>query len=156
MLLMGLALFLTYFVMEPTFTAAWSAGVAPWMAGEIEPKVAAARILDPFRGFMEGRVDADAIVLLAEARGAAVAEGPAPFSLLAPAFVLSEIQRAFEIGFVILLPFLIIDLLIASVLMAMGMMMVPPAIVSLPFKLAFCVLTNGWIAISAALVRSYQ
>lgn len=156
MLLMGLALFLTYFVMEPVFQAAWAGGVEPFMDGAMEAKTASVKVLEPFRGFMEARVDADAIALLAEARGASTGEGPPPFSLLAPAFVLSEIQRAFEIGFVILLPFLIIDLIIASVLMAMGMMMVPPAIVSLPFKLAFCVLTNGWVAISAALVRSYQ
>jgi flagellar biosynthetic protein FliP len=110
---------------------------------------------------MEARVDPEAIEILAASRPqATTAEATAgevtPLSLLTPAFVLSEIQKAFEIGFVILLPFLIIDLLVASVLMAMGMMMVPPAIVSLPFKLAFFVLTNGWVAISGALVRGYS
>ena len=79
----------------------------------------------------------------------------APFSLLTPAFVLSEIARAFQIGFLIFLPFLIIDLVVAAVLMAMGMMMVPPAIVSLPFKLAFFVVADGWTLLSSALVRGY-
>ena len=79
-----------------------------------------------------------------------------PLSLLVPAFVLSEIQHAFQIGFIVLLPFLVIDLLVASILMAMGMMMVPPAVVSLPFKVAFFVLTNGWVAVSGALVRGYS
>ncbi len=158
MLIMSLAIFLTWFVMEPVFLDAWRAGVEPLLAKEIGDREAVARVVAPFATFMSARVDPGALETLASARGVAVAgdDGGANLSLLAPAFVLSEIQRAFEIGFVILLPFLIIDLLIASVLMAMGMMMVPPGIVSLPFKLAFFVLTNGWVAVSGALVRSYS
>ncbi|MFZ5616651.1 MAG: flagellar type III secretion system pore protein FliP [Pseudomonadota bacterium] len=158
MLIMGLAIFLTWFVMEPVFAEAWKEGAAPLLAGEITDKEAYERTTAPFAEFMSARVDPVALETLAEARGdepTPNADAPA-LSLLAPAFVLSEIQNAFEIGFVVLLPFLIIDLLIASILMAMGMMMVPPSIVSLPFKLAFFVLTNGWVAISGALVRSYS
>jgi flagellar biosynthetic protein FliP len=157
MLIMGLAVFLTYFVMEPVFADAWSAGVSPLMKQEIGEKTAFERTLAPFAEFMSRRVDPEAIAILADARGMAppAADAQAPLSLLMPAFVLSEVQRAFEIGFVILLPFLIIDLLIASILMAMGMMMVPPGMVALPFKLCFFILTNGWVAVSGALVRSY-
>jgi flagellar biosynthetic protein FliP len=156
MLVMGLALFLTFFVMEPVFSEAWKSGIAPLAAQAIGEEEALRRVIEPFAAFMNARVDPEAITTLAEARGRVyVSEAPAPLALLAPAFVLSEIQRAFEVGFVILLPFLIIDLLVASVLMAMGMVMVPPSIVSLPFKLAFFIMTNGWVAVSGALVRSY-
>jgi flagellar biosynthetic protein FliP len=102
------------------------------------------------------RVDPDTFLTLADLRST-VATGPAdaPLSLLVPSFLLSEIQRAFEIGFMIFLPFLIIDLVVAAILMSMGMMMVPPAIVSLPFKLAFFVVADGWALVTGALVRSY-
>ncbi|MEZ5892623.1 MAG: flagellar type III secretion system pore protein FliP [Parvularculaceae bacterium] len=159
MLIVSVAIFLTYFVMEPVFKQAWSAGVEPLLNGAVTEDVAIKETLAPFRVFMEARVDPGAIDVLADARpdSAPLAEGEEPpMALLVPAFVLSEIQRAFEIGFVVLLPFLVIDLLVASILMAMGMMMVPPAIVSLPFKVAFFVLTNGWVAVSGALVRGYS
>ncbi len=158
MLIVSVAMFLTYFVMEPVFKDAWSAGVQPLLNGEISQSLAFENTMTPFRNFMESRVDDEALFILSDAKGdVALKPGEAPpLSLLAPAFVLSEIQRAFEIGFAVLLPFLIIDLLVASILMAMGMMMVPPAIVSLPFKVAFFVLTNGWVAVSGALVRGYS
>ena len=156
MLIMSLSLFLTYFVMQPVVEDAWTTGVEPLLAHELNEEDAAKRIVAPFEKFMEARVAPGAINILAAARDVEVDETEPPLALLAPAFILSEIQRALQIGFVILLPFLIIDLVVASVLMSMGMMMVPPTIVSLPFKLAFFVLTNGWIAVSAALVRSYQ
>lgn len=158
MLIVSVAIFLTYFVMEPVFKDAWEAGVQPMLNGAMAEDVAFGEAMQPFRNFMEARVDPGAVEILADARPvetAPAAEGATPLSLLVPAFVLSEIQRAFEIGFVVLLPFLVIDLLVASILMAMGMMMVPPAIVSLPFKVAFFVLTNGWVAVSGALVRGY-
>jgi flagellar biosynthetic protein FliP len=157
MLIMGLAIFLTWYVMEPVFADAWRSGVSPLLAGEIDEEQAFSRATAPFADFMASRVAPAAIEALSrDGPSAGRATNDAiPLSLLAPAFVLSEIQRAFEIGFVVLLPFLIIDLLVASILMAMGMMMVPPGLVSLPFKLAFFILTNGWIAISGALVRSY-
>jgi flagellar biosynthetic protein FliP len=157
MMIMGVALFLTWFVMEPVFADAWTSGVRPMLDGAIEQKEGLGRAAEPFAEFMRARVDEGTLATLADARGdtATLRGEEPPLSLLAPAFALSEIQRAFQIGFVVLLPFLVIDLLIASILMAMGMMMVPPAAVALPFKLAFFVLTNSWVAVSAALVRSY-
>jgi flagellar biosynthetic protein FliP len=156
MLIMGLALFLTFFVMEPVLVESWKSGVAPLADQSLTDEEALKRIIAPFASFMSGRVDPRAVETLSDARGTTVAAGAeTPIALLVPAFVLSEIQRAFEVGFVILLPFLIIDLLVASVLMAMGMVMVPPSIVALPFKLCFFIMTNGWVAVSGALVRSY-
>jgi flagellar biosynthetic protein FliP len=157
MMIMGVALFLTWFVMEPVFADAWTAGVRPMLDGAVDQREGLARAATPFSDFMRSRVNDATLATLAEARGdiETLRGNDPPLSLLAPAFALSEIQRAFQIGFVVLLPFLVIDLLIASILMAMGMMMVPPAAVALPFKLAFFVLTNGWVAVSAALVRSY-
>ncbi len=158
MLIMGLALALTGYVMEPVIAAAWRDGVEPYMNGELAEPEAAQIIFQPFRDFMAARVDPEAIEILraSTARDGLPDEAEVRPALLVSAFVLSEIQRAFEVGFVLLLPFLIIDLLLASVLMAMGMMMVPPIIVSLPFKIAFLVLTNAWVEIAGALVRSYQ
>ena len=158
MMIVSLALFLTYFVMEPVFSASWAAGIQPMLDGSISPEDAFGPTLEPFRVFMTNRVDPTAMAdLMAVAPGrdvAAAGEKP-PLSVLAPAFMLSEIQRAFEIGFMIFLPFLIIDLVVASVLMAMGMMMVPPAVVSLPFKLAFFVMADGWSLLAGALVTGY-
>ena len=156
MLLTTLALFLTYFVMEPTFTAAWDAGVAPLQAGQIGVEAAMTEAIAPFRSFMAARIDPETWAGLAELRPdppAFSAEGP--LSVLIPSFLLSELSHAFEVGFVIFLPFLIIDLVAAAVLMSMGMMMVPPAVVSLPFKLAFFVVADGWTLVSASLVRGY-
>jgi flagellar biosynthesis protein FliP len=156
MLLTTLAMFLTYFVMEPVFTAAWTAGIVPLNAGEVGLEEAFARAIEPFRTFMLGRVSPDTFANLAALRPDAPAFGAeAPLSVLVPSFLLSELSRAFEVGFLIFLPFLIIDLVVAAVLMSMGMMMVPPAIVALPFKLAFFVVADGWSLISAALVQGY-
>ena len=158
MLIVSLALFLTYFVMEPVFLRAWEGGVMPLSAGDIGLEEGVARTLEPFRTFMAARIAPDTFTGLAALRpeGTATALGPAaPLSLLIPSFLLSEITRAFEIGFLIFLPFLVIDLVVAAVLMSMGMMMVPPAIVSLPFKLAFFVVADGWTRIAGALVRGY-
>lgn len=158
MLIVSLALFLTWFVMDPVFTAAWQNGVAPMIEGGLSPEEAAPLILDPFRGFMAARVEPETFASLASLRpeGAEMVNGPeAPLSVLVPSFLLSEIARAFQIGFLIFLPFLIIDLVVAAILMSMGMMMVPPAIVSLPFKLAFFVVADGWRLIAESLVRSY-
>ncbi|MCE8513837.1 flagellar type III secretion system pore protein FliP [Ruegeria pomeroyi] len=158
MLIVSLALFLTYFVMEPVFTEAWTTGIAPMMAEELSLEPALENAIAPFKGFMAARLDADTFFAMASLRpdGAAMAATPdAPLSVLVPSFMLSEIARAFQIGFLVFLPFLIIDLVVAAVLMSMGMMMVPPATVSLPFKLAFFVLADGWSLIASALVRSY-
>ena len=158
MLIVSLALFLTYFVMEPVFAEAWTIGVEPLIAEQTDIETAFRQTLGPFRIFMSGRIDPGTFQSLAELRpdaelGETMADSP--LSILVPSFLLSEIERAFEIGFLIYLPFLIIDLVVAAVLMSMGMMLVPPAVVSLPFKLAFFVVADGWTLISGALVRSY-
>jgi flagellar biosynthetic protein FliP len=156
MLIVSLALFLTWFVMDPVFTAAWTEGIAPLTRNETDLQTAFTATLAPFRSFMTARLDPDTFAALQALRpGAEGVAADAPLSLLVPSFLLSEVQRAFEIGFLIFLPFLIIDLVVAAVLMSMGMMMVPPAIVALPFKLAFFVVADGWSLISGALVRSY-
>ena len=158
MLIVSLALFLTWFVMEPVFREAWEAGVRPMVEGTLTPEAAFAPTMAPFRAFMELRVDPAALETLAEAAPRAAAPGPdgaAPLQLLIPAFLLGEVKRGFEVGFLIFLPFLVIDLVIAAILMSMGMMMVPPAVVALPFKLAFFVIADGWTLLAGALVRSY-
>lgn len=154
MLIVSLALFLTYFVMAPVFEQAYSAGIAPLIAGELTPETAIPLIYEPFRGFMMNRVDPSTLASLAELRPDADTVDP-DASVLIPSFMLSEVERAFQIGFLVFLPFLVIDLVVAAILMSMGMMMVPPAIVSLPFKLAFFVVADGWVLITGALVRSY-
>lgn len=156
MLIISLSLFLTWFVMEPVFIEAWVQGVNPMIEDTIPFDDALRLTLSPFRIFMAARMDLDVFTTMQSLRpieGAAPVE--ASLSLLVPSFLLSEVQRAFEIGFLIYLPFLIIDLVVAAVLMSMGMMMVPPAVVSMPFKLAFFVVADGWALVSGALVRSY-
>jgi len=159
MLIVTLALFLTWFVMEPVFTESWARGLGPLLDGDITEQQAWDRGIAPFQTFMEGRV---APGVVAELAAAAPGNHPLPapgeatsLSLLVPAFLLSELQRGFEVGFVIFLPFLVIDLVVASILMSMGMMMVPPVVVSLPLKLAFFVVADGWSLLAGALVRSY-
>ncbi len=158
MLIVSLALFLTYFVMEPVFQEAYSAGIEPLMNNTLATSEAIEAGLQPFRIFMAGRVDPDTFAAIADLRpdtvGATVGEDAA-YSVLVPSFMLSEIARAFQVGFLVFLPFLIIDLVVAAILMSMGMMMVPPAIVSLPFKLAFFVVADGWSLLAGSLVRSY-
>ena len=157
MLIVSLALFLTYFVMEPVFREAWTTGISPLLEGEIEPEAGIAAALQPFRVFMEGRTDPATLAEMASIAPASqtTTDGTTPLSVLVPTFLLSEVQRGFEVGFLIFLPFLIIDLVVAAVLMSMGMMMVPPAVVALPFKLAFFVLADGWTLLAGAMVRSY-
>ncbi|HGG64159.1 MAG TPA: flagellar biosynthesis protein FliP [Rhodobacteraceae bacterium] len=158
MLIISLAMFLTYFVMEPVFTEAWTSGIDPLINDQLNVEQAFTKVIAPFRHFMANRIDPDTFESLVALRPDARLTGETaaqPLSLLVPSFLLSEIARAFEIGFLVFLPFLIIDLVVAAILMSMGMMMVPPAIVSLPFKLAFFVVADGWTLISSALVRSY-
>lgn len=159
MLIVSLALFMTYFVMEPVFSEAWATGLGPLLDGDITPEQAWDRGMAPFRAFMEGRVRPEAVAELAAAapgRAAVLLPGePAPLDILVPAFMLSELERGFEIGFLVFLPFLIIDLVVASVLMSMGMMMVPPIVVSLPLKLAFFVVADGWSLLTGALIAGY-
>ena len=158
MLIVSLSLFLTYFVMAPVFDQAWADGIEPLLKEQLPLDLAMERALVPFRAFMAGRIDAETFAAMAALRpdSALVPSGPdAPLSVLLPSFMLSEIARAFQIGFLIFLPFLIIDLVVAAILMSMGMMMVPPATVSLPFKLAFFVIADGWTLLADSLVRGY-
>lgn len=158
MMLVSLALFLTFFVMEPVFTQAWQNGIAPFGDGLLEFETAFTKAMAPFRDFMSARVNPDTFAALSELRPDLNALEPQPdshLSILVPSFMLSEIARAFQVGFLLFLPFLIIDLVVAAILMSMGMMMVPPAIVSLPFKLAFFVVADGWTLIASGLVQSY-
>ena len=156
MLIISLAMFLTWYVMDPVFTEAWIKGIEPMTNGQMEVGPGLQAAIAPFRTFMALRVDAETFLTLQDLRATApLPPEEAPLSLLVPSFLLSEIQKAFEIGFMIFLPFLIIDLVVAAILMSMGMMMVPPAVVSLPFKLAFFVVADGWALVTGALVRSY-
>ncbi|MFL5063074.1 MAG: flagellar type III secretion system pore protein FliP, partial [Xanthobacteraceae bacterium] len=144
--IVSLALFLTVFVMGPAFQRAYDQGVKPLIANEIEPEQAFERSTEPFRGFMLKNVREKDLKLFVDLAQQATPEKAEDTSLrvLIPAFMISELKRAFEIGFLLFLPFLIIDLVVASVLMSMGMMMLPPVVVSLPFKLIFFVLVDGW------------
>ncbi|MEL6839610.1 MAG: flagellar type III secretion system pore protein FliP [Pseudomonadota bacterium] len=158
MLIVSLALFLTYFVMEPVFVEAWNNGIDPLLNDNLPLEQAFLQTMDPLRTFMSARIAPDTFAALVDLRpDVDVQTGPdqAPLSIMIPSFLLSEMERAFQVGFLIFIPFLIIDLVVAAVLMSMGMMMVPPAIVSLPFKLAFFVVADGWGLIASSLVRSY-
>jgi flagellar biosynthetic protein FliP len=155
--IVSLALFLTAFVMAPVFQTAYEQGVRPLVAGEIRPDQAFERSAQPFRGFMMKNVRDKDLQLFVNLSGEAQPSRPEETSLrvLVPAFMISELKRAFEIGFLLFLPFLIIDLVVASVLMSMGMLMLPPVVVSLPFKLIFFVLVDGWSLVAGSLVQSY-
>ncbi len=159
LILISLALFMTFYVMSPTFDRAWNEGVQPLMNNEIGEEEALQRIADPFRDFMANNVrpkDFDLFADLAEERDRIdVTVEDADLRVLIPAFMISEIRRGFEIGFLIVLPFLVIDLIVATITMAMGMMMLPPTVVSLPFKILFFVLIDGWNLLVGSLVRSF-
>ncbi len=192
--LISLALFLTLFIMQPTFDVAWENGMRPMMNNQISEEVAFQRILEPFEAFMLKHTRAKDLELFSEigktrsltdkaqakqtapdknstaalktdaaqdkgakdqAKGDAVAKSDIPTRALIPAFMISELRRAFEIGFLLFLPFLIIDMVIASILMSMGMMMLPPSVISLPFKIIFFVLVDGWYLVCGSLIQSY-
>jgi flagellar biosynthesis protein FliP len=158
MLIVSLALFLTYFVMDPVFTKAWANGVSPLLDGQIDFEAAFPRTIEPFRLFMASRLDGetfDRILALRPPEQPFATTAEAPLSVLVSSFLLSEIAHAFQVGFLIFLPFVIIDLVVAAILMSIGMMMVPPAVVSLPFKLAFFVIADGWALVTNALVTGY-
>ncbi|MFP7569181.1 flagellar type III secretion system pore protein FliP [Marivita sp. S2033] len=159
MLIVSIALFLTFFVMEPVLLQSWEQGVQPLLDEQIEAEEGFRRGFEPFRAFMAAQVDPDTFATMARIRSDLELTEPnadTPISILISTFLLSELARAFQVGFLIFMPFLVIDLVVAAVLMSMGMMMVPPAIVSLPFKLAFFVVANGWSLVAESLVRSYQ
>ena len=155
--LVSLALFLTGFVMAPTFERAWNDGVAPLIAEKISETEAFDRSVAPLEHFMLGNVREQDLKLFADIAKMPPVASPAdvPLRVLVPAFMISELRRAFEIGFLLFLPFLIIDMVVASILMSMGMMMLPPTVVALPFKLAFFVLVDGWRLVAGSLVQGF-
>jgi flagellar biosynthetic protein FliP len=155
--LVSLALFLTAFVMEPTLQASYENGIAPLMENKINETDAFTRTVAPLHDFMMGHVRAqDLELFVGMAKIDKIADPKdTPLRVLVPAFMVSELRRAFEIGFLLFLPFLIIDLVVASILMSMGMMMLPPVTISLPFKLVFFVLVDGWYLVAGSLVQSF-
>jgi flagellar biosynthesis protein FliP len=155
--IVALALFLTAFVMGPALQNAYDTGIKPLVNNEISVEQAFERSSIPLKSFMQKNVREKDLALFADLSREPRPESPEQISLriLVPAFMISELKRAFEIGFLLFLPFLIIDLVVASVLMSMGMMMLPPVVVSLPFKLIFFVLVDGWSLVAGSLVQSY-
>jgi flagellar biosynthetic protein FliP len=155
--IVSLALFLTAFVMGPALQNAYENGVRPLINNEISTEQAFERGVVPLRSFMQKNVREKDLKLFTDLSREEPSARPEDMSLrvLVPAFMISELKRAFEIGFLLFLPFLIIDLVVASVLMAMGMMMLPPVVVSLPFKLIFFVLVDGWSLVAGSLIQSY-
>ena len=159
MILTSMAMFMTFYVMAPTFERSWNDGIQPMMQNQITEAQALERAAEPFRTFMLANTrpkDLALFVDLASERGQETMNGTQPqYRILVPAFMLSEIRRGFEIGFLVILPFLVIDMVVATITMAMGMMMLPPTSISLPFKILFFVLIDGWNLLVGSLVRSF-
>ncbi len=155
--MVSLALFLTLFIMGPTLQQSYDDGIAPLIAGTIQVEEAFERASAPVRDFMAANVRQQDLQLFYDlSQTEAPADSTAiPLQILTPAFMISELRRAFEIGFLLFLPFVIIDMVVASVLMSMGMMMLPPVVISLPFKLIFFVLVDGWHLVAGSLIRSF-
>ena len=168
LVLISLALFMTFYVMAPTFDRAWSTGIQPLMKNEISEEEAYGRITAPFREFMlthvrekdltnfEQLADETIRSKVDEKAGEKAAEKQIDLRIIIPAFMISELRRAFEIGFLIMLPFLVIDMIVATITMSMGMMMMPPTVIALPFKTLFFVLIDGWSLVTSGLIRSFQ
>jgi flagellar biosynthesis protein FliP len=155
--MVSLAVFLTTFIMAPTLQKAYDDGIKPMIAEKISQEDAVAKIVAPFHSFMMAHVreqDLGLFMGLGKLAPAATPEDT-PLQALLPAFLISELRRAFEIGFLLFLPFLIIDIVVASLVMSMGMVSLPPSIISLPFKLIFFVLIDGWYLVSGALIQSF-
>ena len=156
-ILLGLSLFLTFFIMAPVFSNAYETGLKPYLNEEMSSEVAMEKVSDPFYHFMLQQTRETDLALFADIAGLGKLD-PAqkvPFSLLLPSFVTSELKTAFQIGFLIFIPFLVIDLVVASVLMSMGMMMLSPMIISLPFKLMLFVLIDGWSLVMGTMASSF-
>jgi flagellar biosynthetic protein FliP len=155
--LIGLALFLTLFVMQPVFQQSWTQGVSPLIEGRISEMDGLKAAAAPFHDFMLHNVrpaDLETFSHLAHMKSPATAE-ETPWRVLMPAFMIGELRRGFEMGFLLYLPFLIIDLVVSTILMSLGMMMLPPTTISLPFKLIFFVMIDGWQLTAGSLVRSF-
>ncbi|MFZ1990673.1 MAG: flagellar biosynthetic protein FliP, partial [Alphaproteobacteria bacterium] len=163
-----LALFMTLYVMAPTFDRAWQGGVVPLLENKITEEEAYGRITGPFRAFMLANVRDKDLKLFSdlasenlwpkqgkEAPAAPAQEADLELRVIIPAFMISELRRGFEIGFLMVLPFLVIDMIVATLTMSMGMMMLPPTVISLPFKILFFVLIDGWNLLAGGLIRSF-
>ena len=168
LVLISLALFMTFYVMAPTFDRAWTAGIQPLMKNEISEEEAYGRITAPFREFMlthvrekdltnfEQLADETIRIKADDKAGEKAAEKQIDLRIIIPAFMISELRRAFEIGFLIMLPFIVIDMIVATITMSMGMMMLPPTVIALPFKTLFFVLIDGWSLVTSGLIRSFM
>ncbi len=157
MVLVSLALFLTGFIMAPVLEKSYTEGISPLIEEKIQGREAFDKTMAPVRTFMLSQVrdrDLALFIRLSKVPAPAKAE-ETPLKVLVPAFMISELRRAFEIGFLIFLPFLVIDMVVASVLMSMGMMMLPPVMISLPFKVIFFVLVDGWYLVAGSLIQSF-
>jgi flagellar biosynthesis protein FliP len=157
-ILVLLALFLTFFIMAPTFQRAYDEGIQPFTEQKISSEEAYERVTAPFRQFMQKNVREKELAFFverAELSGIGADIAPSDFRVLVPAFMISELRRGFEIGFLIALPFLVIDIVVATVTMSMGMMMLPPTVISLPFKVLFFVLIDGWTLLAGSLIDSF-
>ncbi|WP_339765506.1 flagellar type III secretion system pore protein FliP [uncultured Hoeflea sp.] len=159
MILVSLSLFMTFYVMAPTFDQAWEKGINPLLENQVTEAEAIGLIADPFREFMLVNTrpkDLTLFIDIADERGQPTeTSGKIDMRVLVPAFMISEIRRGFEIGFLVVLPFLVIDLVVATITMSMGMMMLPPTAISLPFKILFFVLIDGWNLMVGSLIRSF-
>ena len=155
--MVSLALFLTAFIMAPVLEKSYQDGIVPLIAEQITEEQAFDRATAPLRGFMLQNVRDQDLKLFADIakEGPFAAKDDVPLRIVIPSFLISELRRAFEIGFLLFVPFLIIDMVVASILMSMGMMMLPPVTISLPFKIIFFVLVDGWYLVAGSLVRSY-
>ena len=156
-ILIGLALFLSFFIMNPTLTAIYNNAYEPWSKGEIDQAQALERGSQPLKQFMLRSTREKDMQLFMEMSGGPKPKGPddLPMRAVMPAFMISEIKTAFQIGFVLFLPFLVIDMVVSSVLLSMGMMQLPPVMVSLPFKVLLFIMVDGWGLVVSSLVKSY-
>ncbi len=156
-ILIGLALFLSFFIMNPTLTAMYNEAYEPWSKGEIDQSQAIERGAAPLKQFMLKSTREKDLKLFVELSNSPRPTGPddIPMRAVAPAFMISEIKTAFQIGFVLFLPFLVIDMVVSSVLLSMGMMQLPPVMVSLPFKILLFIMVDGWSLVITSLVKSY-
>lgn len=157
MVMIGLALFLTFFVMQPVLDQAWTTGLLPMAEGRLQELDGLRAASEPFRRFMAANVRGEDLRLFSDLAHLPMPDAPegASWRVLIPGFLVGELRRAFEMGFLLYLPFLVIDMVVASVLMSLGMMMLPPNVISLPFKLIFFVLVDGWRLVSGSLVQSF-
>ena len=156
-ILLGLALFITFFVMTPVLTEVYTNSLQPYISEDIDAQTAVHNAIDPIKKFMIAQTRENDVSLFVDLSGGAEIEKPEDISMsvLLPAFITSELKTAFQIGFILFIPFLIIDLVVASVLMSMGMMMLSPLIISLPFKLMLFVLVDGWSLVLGMLASSF-